>query len=99
MIVLFLTHFSEFSVNLATSTFGLFEGWISTNIILLTSDDTPLAMGKISDIELSWVASIQCIGAMFGNIIFGYVINRYGRRLPLIIIAIPLVVSNLFTII
>lgn len=87
-----MTHFSDFFlVNLATSTFGMFEGWINTNIILLQSkDDTPLSRPLSMD-EISWIASIQCIGALFGNIVIGYIINRYGRRLPMIIVAAPLV--------
>lgn len=96
MISTFFDIFSAFSVNLATSTFGLFEGWINTNIILLQSDDTPLPTGKISMEAASWLASIQCIGALAGNICFGWIINRYGRRLPLIIIAVPLVVSKVY---
>lgn len=42
--------------------------------------------------QISWIASIQCIGALFGNIVFGYIINRYGRRLPMIVAAAPMVV-------
>lgn len=86
--IVLMTSFIEFSVNLATSTFGLFEGWITLG---LTSSDTPFPNGTLSMEEISWIASIQCIGALFGNIVFGYIINRYGRRWPIIIVAAPLV--------
>lgn len=83
----------DFTVNLATIGFGLFEGWSSPSILLLTSAKSPLPSGTISMEQASWVASLQCVGCLLGNICFGYIINRYGRRLPLIILAFPLAVS------
>lgn len=82
-------------VNLATIGFGLFEGWSSPILLLLTSDQTPLPSGKITMEEASWVASLQSVGCLFGNILFGYIINKFGRRLPLILIVFPLVVRIL----
>lgn len=84
----------DFTVNLATISFGLFEGWSSPSIILLTSKESPLPSGSITMSEASWVASLQCIGCLFGNMTFGYIINRYGRRRPLILIAFPLAVCT-----
>lgn len=85
--------FFGFTVNLATIGFGLFEGWSSPSVLLLTSAKTPLPR-IISMEEASWVASLQCVGCLLGNITFGYIINRFGRRLPLIVIAFPLAVST-----
>lgn len=84
-------------MNLATIGFGIFEGWSSPSIILLTSEtgQTPLPTGKIDMDTASWVASMQCIGCLFGNMTFGYIMT-FGRRLPLILIAIPLIVSILY---
>lgn len=76
--------------------FGAFEGWSSPSIVQLTSDKSPLPSGEISMEEASWVASMHCIGGLFGNIIFGYIINKFGRRLPLILITFPLIVSRTF---
>lgn len=49
----------DFAVNLTTVGFGLFEGWSSPSINLLTSPDTPLPSGQISIEQASWVASVQ----------------------------------------
>lgn len=84
---------SDFTVNLATIGFGIFEGWSSPSMILLTSVDTPLPSGEISLADASWVASLHGLGCLFGNIIFGWIINKFGRRLPLILLAFPLAVS------
>lgn len=85
----------DFVVNLAIMGYGAFEGWTSPSILLLTdSVKTPLPSGVISMEQASWIASYHCIGGLFGNIIFGYIINRYGRRLPLILITFPIIVSD-----
>lgn len=74
--------------------YGAFEGWTSPSLILLLNHaKSPLPSGGISMEQASWIASMHCIGGLFGNIIFGYIINRYGRRLPLILITIPIIVS------
>lgn len=75
--------------------FGVLEGWTSPSIALLTSDETPLASGKMSMNEASWVASLLHVGALFGNIFFGYVTNYFGRKLPLMFIAVPMIVCDL----
>lgn len=85
-------HLNLFAVNLATIGFGIFEGWSSPMVLLLTSDQTPLPSGKLNMEEASWVAALQAVGCLFGNILFGYIINKFGRRLPLILIVFPLVV-------
>lgn len=59
----------------------------------VASDETPFPFGKISIQDASWVASLQCVGSLFGNIILGYCMNKFGRRVPLILIAFPLIVS------
>lgn len=80
-------------VDLLLVTYGTACGWPSPNIILLTSDDTPLPSGKISIDEASWIASLLCVGGFIGNIFFGFITNALGRKLPLILISIPGVVS------
>lgn len=83
------------AVNLLTVGFGVLEGWTSPSIALLTSNETPLASGKITMDEASWVASLLHVGALLGNIFFGYVTNNFGRKLPLMCIAIPMIVISL----
>lgn len=46
-----------------------------------------------SSFQASWVAGINNIIAFFGNLIFGYITPRFGRKIPLLLIALPNVVS------
>lgn len=56
------------------------------------SDETPLLSGKITMEEASWVVSLQFLGGIFGNIIFGFITSKFGRKWPLIISTIPIIV-------
>lgn len=73
---------------------GIGVGWASPTINLLTSDDTPLPSGKIDMDEASWIASLLCVGGLIGNVLFGFIANKFGRKKPLLAISIPIVVSN-----
>lgn len=73
---------------------GVSCGWSSVCAILLTSDETPLESGKITMDEASWIASLLCVGGLPGNVFCGIVTNKYGRKKPLIFIAIPTIVSK-----
>ena len=82
--------------NLNSSVFLLIRntgGWASPSVILLMSDETPLPSGKITIEEASWVVSLAYLGGVFGNIVFGFITNRFGRKWPLIIATIPIIVS------
>ncbi|XP_031623073.1 facilitated trehalose transporter Tret1-like [Contarinia nasturtii] len=80
-------------VNMMSIVHGIQCGWSSPNIVLLTSDETPLPSGKITMEEASWVASLFPIGGLIGNICFGFITNRFGRKMPLIFITIPTIAS------
>lgn len=73
---------------------GVAGGWSSPIVVLLTSDESPLPSGKITMSEASWIASLMSIGGLVGNAIFGFVTNVYGRKLPLILITVPGIVSQ-----
>lgn len=73
---------------------GVTGGWPSPNILVLMSDETPLASGKITMDEASWIASLWCIGGLIGNPIFGFITNNYGRKMPLVFLAVPAIVSE-----
>lgn len=81
------------AVNLLTVGCGCTGGWPSPNILILESDATPLATGKITMEECSWIASLWCIGGLIGNPIFCFITNNYGRKMPLVFLAIPAIVS------
>lgn len=69
------------------------EGWSSPSNVLLTSDDTPLPSGKITMEEASWVTSLLSVGALICQIVFGYITNNFGRKIPMLIITVPTIVS------
>ncbi|XP_031619027.1 facilitated trehalose transporter Tret1-like [Contarinia nasturtii] len=84
---------AAFVVNLLSIASGVTGGWSSPNIILLMSDETPLPSGRITMEQCSWLVSFLYMGGVFGNIIFGFVTNRFGRKWPLIIMTIPMMIS------
>lgn len=73
--------------------YGATCGWPSAAYSVLQSNETPLVSGRMSVEELSWMVSIMCIGGFFGNIFFGCIADRWGRKLPLLGIAMPMTVS------
>lgn len=70
------------------------QGWGSPNIILLTSDETPLPSGKITMEQASWVLALNAFGNMIGNLFFGGITNVFGRKVPCIFTAFPMIVST-----
>lgn len=82
------------SVNLLSISYGITLGWPSPVLLLITSDESPLPSGKVTLESASWVASLLGIGALIGNLVFGFVINKFGRKLPLQLLAIPTFVRN-----
>lgn len=74
-------------------------GWISPNVELLQSKNTPLSSGPLSNETLSWVTSIINIGGLIGSVIYGKLADHIGRRKTLILIAIPLIVSWIMVVI
>lgn len=79
-------------MNLLTICEGVGVGWASPSINLLTSNDSPLSSGKISMEEASWIASLICVGGTIGNVIFGYIADKFGRKIPLLLVSIPMIV-------
>lgn len=61
--------------------------------MVLTSDKTPLPSGKITMEQASSIAAIICIGGLIGNLLFGFITNKYGRKIPLMFITIPIIIS------
>lgn len=85
-------HLFFVAVDLLMVCYGIACGWPSPNIELLTSKATPLP-SRISLEQASWIASILCIGGLIGNILYSYLTAHYGRKWPLLISAIPTIVS------
>lgn len=61
------------TMNLLAFSYGATCGWASSSIPILRSDDTPLETGPISISDASWIASGNCFGGFFGNLLVGWV--------------------------
>lgn len=75
---------------------GITNGWASPNLPILKSNDSPLPSGKITIEQASWIASLICIGGIIGNTLIGIASAKYGRKITMISLTIPSVVSELF---
>lgn len=82
-------------MNVIAIAYGCSNGWNSPAILLLRAEDSPLSTGAITVNEQSWIGAIQAVGAVFGNLLFGWVANRFGRKYPICILALPLFVCNI----
>ncbi|KAJ0171605.1 hypothetical protein K1T71_013155 [Dendrolimus kikuchii] len=71
--------------NLTLFTYGNQVGWVSPATKVLKSNQSPY--GRISDYEISWVASSMCLAAVFGTLVFTYIVDRYGRKVGVVAIA------------
>lgn len=73
--------------------FGTSCGWPSFSFLILESEDTPLKSGRLTMEELSWIVSIFCFGGVFGNFLFGWLIDKVSRKQILYAVAVPQIVS------
>ncbi|KAH8310263.1 hypothetical protein KR044_000325 [Drosophila immigrans] len=71
-----------------TFTHGVGVGWLAPSLPRLGSEETPLDK-PISIDQVSWVGSLIGLGALTGNIIFGLLLDRLGRKMCMYLLAIP----------
>ncbi|XP_036675117.3 facilitated trehalose transporter Tret1 [Drosophila suzukii] len=76
------------TVHIMTLTHGIAVGWLSPSLRLLGSDESPLGE-PLTIVEASWVGSLIGLGSLTGNIIFGLLLDRLGRKLCMYFLAIP----------
>lgn len=71
--------------------------WTSPMIPKMRSNDPKInPFGTpITDDEISWISSLINIGAMIGPYPYSYIAEKLGRKVALLCIAIPLIVSYL----
>lgn len=84
----------HYIVNFLALNYGIAIGWPSSNVVLLLSNESPLPTGKVSKQEASWIVGFICVGGFIGNLLFGYITERFGRKKPLLVIAIPGIVRT-----
>ncbi|KAJ8874919.1 hypothetical protein PR048_022809 [Dryococelus australis] len=55
---------------------------------LLQSEVNPVGTEPMTDMAVSWLSSLICIGALHGIPVFGHLCNRYSRKMTDYLIAI-----------
>lgn len=65
-------------------------GWISPAIPILISSDTPLLSGPLTNDQVSWIGSINSIGALCGALSFGYFTSFIGCKRATLFLSIPM---------
>lgn len=76
------------TVHIMTFTHGVAVGWLAPSLPLLGSEKSPLGE-PINIDEASWVGAFVGLGALTGNIIFGLLLDRLGRKICMYFLAIP----------
>lgn len=86
--------FRGYAGNIISFSFGAGLSFTTCSYMLWISDETPLPSGKLSVFEASLVTSLLCVGCLAGNFLFVSLSAKYGRKIPLLFLAIPQIVSN-----
>lgn len=68
---------------------GAAMGQLAPALPFLSSKDTPLESGPLTNDQISWIGSINSFGAIIGNLSFGYLISVMGSKRAILLLAIP----------
>lgn len=79
--------------NLMILLYGTMCSWGGANFVLLRSDETPLASGPLTTSEAALVVSLLCAGGLAGTLIAMLCVDKFGRKMPILCISIPHIVS------
>lgn len=66
---------------------GTASGWVSPALPKLKSGD--ILHEKLTTEQVSWLGSMNSIGALCGSLIFGYIISSLGSKRALMLVSIP----------
>lgn len=77
--------------NLVILSYGSFVGWQSPALPLLTSPDTPLKTGPLSNADVAWIGCAPSIGAVIGTFLCAFLNMKYGSKIATTCCAFPLI--------
>lgn len=80
-LIYFYFYLPFFIANLLTLGFGMILAWASPMLPLLMSDKTPLPSGPITSDDSANSGALFCGGASVCTILFGFLADRYGRKI------------------
>ncbi|KAH0818412.1 hypothetical protein GEV33_004379 [Tenebrio molitor] len=95
--ILGYTLLTVLTVDLLATTGDLAITWTSPVLTKLYSNDSEInPFGRpITADEDSWIVSLINIGAMIGPFPYGYIADKYGRKIGLLAVSVPSIVSFL----
>lgn len=64
-------------------------GWVSPALVVLTSEDTPLASGPLNNVQISWIGSVDALSSVLTTFCFGFIIVRLGAKNTLHLLSLP----------
>ncbi|CAG4939620.1 unnamed protein product [Colias eurytheme] len=79
-------------INIPVFSYGASIGWMSPMSLLLQSEESPRAV-PLTDIELSWMASIAYLVCLPGSWILAIIADNIGRKNTLFIISLSALAS------
>ncbi|XP_026676281.1 facilitated trehalose transporter Tret1-2 homolog isoform X1 [Diaphorina citri] len=68
------------SVNICSVAYGIFLGWPSVVQPMLQSDKPPVGSQPFSNNVISWLGALPFISSMLGNLFWGRVADKFGRK-------------------
>lgn len=84
--------FAAAVVNLPIAIYGIAIAWVATFVHKFQDKSTPLEVIMTQD-EVSWMAAGGSSGAILSTIVCGFFLDTIGRRLTLIFVAFPQLLS------
>lgn len=72
--------FCYFSVNICSVAYGIFLGWPAVVQPMLQSEHPPVGTIPFSNTVFSWLGSLPFISSMLGNLFWGRVADKFGRK-------------------
>ncbi len=75
--------------NIVSYSHGFGVGWLSSALIVLKSEETPLTTGPLTMQNESWLAGSYPLGALTGDILFSLLLKFMGRKTSMMALAIP----------
>lgn len=77
-------------MNVLSVAYGTFCGWPTASFPeLMSATGAPLPDGPLDMEQLSWVVSYMSLGSVFGNTLFNWSADRFGRKSALLQLAVP----------
>lgn len=80
------------SANLIGFSVGWAMSWSNANYLELQSPDTTLADGPMTPGEAALFMSIICVGGLIGNIMYLWILEKFGRKKPILFLSVPMIV-------